>query len=406
MKKYIYILFLLCSFFGKSQLSESALKALFDEQLTAVLASSYVNTNPLSASNTNGALQQHYYMSWMLDAVIRAWQATGDIVYFNHAKTWLDNVMGNSITLSTGGAIGYEGYPMDPSMAGPALYFETDGAELFEVYWVRHAAHLLWVLENSPNFVATNNLSSWKTSTLNWIEINFWEKWWQNSNAVPANRWIYRDYIQIASMGMVTAAYLDKLTNNSGFDYRTVWQNFAYNGIPGYSNATNDIREALIANTSVSTAYRWTKWLDGDAFEIDDTSHASDTVNALVSMYDLTLHFDIDDMNALTSTFRDVIMKNVIEYQYSQYIDGTGATLSQESVAMNGWHLLGRFDPAFQVLLENNLDENDDSQPDGALLLYNRRLLNGNPLYYPESNQEPPVIITNSSIMPLLINSH
>lgn len=362
------------------------LKSYFDAAFldaTTGSNSNEQNINPIFGSTTNGDAQQYYRLADWLNAMIYVWQATGEILYFNYAKTMIDNMISNAVLLAGGTNAGFMGWP---SAASYGAVRSVDGTNLWEIYSFRHVAYLLAILKDSPNFVSTQGLSTWYTDTLNFLEVNIAQKWRENN----INAHVYRSNLHLASHNMVIYFFLDYLTDNSDPIYREIWQNIAYAGMPNYPAPQNNIQYLLRGNADSKPALNltdnlaWYQNWQGTNTQKHDVNHAGDTVNNFYKLFLYNAHFTVADMNGIAQGMLDNVWVSYTSWTINEFVDGSGATQNLNQQGAQEYFVCGQFNETLQSNMEDNVQSEMSHFSFAGYLLYNRKIMNDASLFYPE----------------------
>jgi hypothetical protein len=380
MKRLILIIILFVSIKGNSQKTTAQLVTYAEESYTQALTGGDYFANPDIAFASNGDRQQYYYQAWWIREYTNLWQVTGDVAYVNKVKGWIDGMISNAVVIGAGGSNeGFLGWPSATGLGYDAPR-PIDGTSLWEGYSWRHVTTLLRIMKDSPDYRAIGTNQAWYDSVLAFTIANIWNKWAQN---IEGN--MYRVRAHIASHWMSIGASLDYITNNADPNYRIVWQSISHLGMSKYAAPANNIRSNLFYDTTFTDAYLWNQRWQGDIFEMQDSTHGTDTLGNIMELYRLGFYWTATDMASFASTYKNLTLLNPATFQTAQFIDGTGTTSTPPSENREGWQSLGLFDTALQVSLENGVQASDTYRPYAGSLAYNRFILDGNTLFFPET---------------------
>ena len=334
----------------------------------------------LRYSLTDGSQQQYYYMNWNLTGAISAWQATGNIAYFNDAKQVVDNTISKTKTININGE-SYLGWP-EPN--------HTNGFELWDSMYWKEVATLLRIMHQSPSFIGPHR--TWFYSVLDFTEKNIWERY--VAKGEDGNQYGYAadDTSHWARIAMELYVITGKQK------YKTFFDNVSFKGctcpetMKGHS-----IRDQIFDNNSVTPtasniSWTWGKTTSG---EVPDAPHVSAVVQFIALAAENRMYWNqgsnSDDIEKWVSTFDNVVWTDNSPAKGSFYIDGTG-TKDSYALSVGAQAILGRFDTDFQVRMENNiLDHVWNKSMIAGLLLLNRKILNDGAPVYPENYNNPDI---------------
>lgn len=354
---------------------------------------------------SSGAFQEYYYGDFFFEANLKAWQATGDIKYFNRMKGWIDDMMRSAIVINEGSGAGCKGW-LTTDIEKYGIYAKRSGQHLWEYYTWRHVAQLLRIIHQSPLFKKKTEAiaSNWYNNVLNFIEVNIWEKWHDFFPDV-----FYRNIAHIATHSMAISHELYIITNENR--YKKAYEAISHKGMPNWDGSRNSFRNILELNPNTPSAYVWQwHWNKADGTNsvqprMQDTTHSDAIISNLLMLWEQGNHWTDDDMLKFTSAWQNVIYEGigVTDFSFWWNIDGTspndgftpqkyiGKRVPQFKLQIQGWLLLGQFDATLQLNMENNVKDKQHKQPYSGFLAYNRKLLNdGRPVYpefyYPVNN--------------------
>lgn len=314
-------------------------KELFDNQ---TLEDDYQLA--LSLSDNLGDL---YYLD--VSPYVYMFQVTGEESYMEFAMQLFKNRIDNSVLASEVFNPNYDQSFTDQYYTwicnGNGVTKQCQGltgeVSLNETRAMRTVARMLWVLSKSPTFLAKGNNRQRYENMLEWYIKNIWDKWTSRGSGH-----IYRSRTHMASHWAQIAWFLNKITGDSGYrKYYIGWSSGFSEGQFEGESMRKQLRDVTISG---NRGYIWHgKW--GTMTGTNDISHANAEVELMVLGAEMNDYWTTEDMNALITTFEELIFVSNNYKDSSYYIDGsgTGAALWDQ-----GWVQLGRFSENFQNKLE------------------------------------------------------
>jgi len=378
-KKYVVgltIMILLSCLTVSGQKTVAQLKAEFE----IAYAHSEGRSEMLQYSLSDGSQQQYYYMNWNLTGVISAWQATGNITYFNDAKRVVDNTISNAKNMSVNGE-SYLGWP-EPN--------HPTGFEVWDLMYWKEVATFLRIVHQSPNFIASKR--AWFDSVVAFTERNIWERY--VAKAEDGNLYSYESDGTSHSARIAMELYI--ITGKQ--KYKTFFENASFRGCTCPETMKgSSIRGQIFDNNSVvpvANNISWT-WGQTTSGEVPDVPHMTAVVQFIALAAENGMYWNqgsnSDDIEKWVSTFNNVVWTEDSPSKGSFYVDGSGR-MDNSALSQGAQAILGRFDSDFQVRMENNiLDHVWNKSMIAGLLLLNRKILNDGAPVYPENYDNPDI---------------
>ena len=332
----------------------------------------------LQYSLSDGSQQQYYYMNWNLTGAISAWQATGDIAYFNDAKQVVDNTISNTKNISINGE-SYLGWP-EPN--------HPTGFELWDLMYWKEVATFLRIVHQSPSFIGSQR--AWFDSVVAFTERNIWDRY--VAKAEDGNLYSYEPDGTSHSARIAMELYI--ITGKQ--KYKTFFENASFRGCACPETMKgNSIRDQIFDNNSVvpvANNISWT-WGQTTTGQVPDVPHMTAVVQFIALAAENDMYWNqgsnSDDIEKWVSTFNNVVWTEDSPSKGSFYIDGSGR-MDNYALSQGAQAILGRFDSDFQVRMENNiLDHVWNKSMIAGLLLLNRKILNDGAPVYPENYDNP-----------------
>lgn len=365
---------LLCPIFSVGQKTFAELKTEYD----VVYAQNEGRSEMIQYSLSDGDHQEYYYMNWNLTGVISAWQATGDISYFNDAKLVVDNTISKTKNITINGET-YLGWP-EPG--------HSTGFELWDSMYWKEVATFLRIIHQSPNFIGSQR--EWFDSVLAFTERNIWDRY--EAKGSDGNLYSYKpgDTSHWARIAMELYIITGKQK------YKTFFDNVSFNGCTCPETLKgSSFRSQLFNNTSViptANNISWT-WGQTTSGEVPDVPHLAALVQFIALAAENGMYWNQganqNDIAKWVSTFNNVVWTDNQPIKGSYYADGTGEK-NNYPISQGVQAILGRFDSEFQVRMENYLLQDVFNRPMIAgLLLLNRKILDDGSPVYPENYTNP-----------------
>ncbi|MEO9479091.1 MAG: Ig-like domain-containing protein [Maribacter dokdonensis] len=340
-------------------------KALFDNQ-----TEEDQRQIALSLSGDGGDL---YYLD--VSPYVYMFQATNEDTYMDFAVNLFQNVIStaNDGKIKNDGFLGW----IDSTIGITTGVAVNNGTEvsLAEGRGMRTVARMLWVLSKSSRYLNKGNNRQHYNEMLDWFQEHVWNKWYSRG----LNN-LYRSRTHMSSHWGQIAWFLHGITGEE--KYREIylgWSSGIHTGEFVGMSMRGQLRDIDISGKK---GYIWnSSW--GIKTGVNDVSHANAEVELMILGAEMNDYWTLDDMNALITTFDNLIFVSNDWDNSSTYIDGSG---KEAALWDQGWVQLGRFSEELQNKLENA-----DILPTYyyyqkvriANLAYNQAYLEQN-LFYPE----------------------
>lgn len=350
-------------FFVTAQKTVATLKAEFD---AITLETSYQQA--LASSGDGSDL---YYVDPA--RYIKMFQATGQDSYADTAVDIIERAIASSINV----AGGYKGWPDDNSGVDPTGVGVNDGSELAlpeSRGFGRNTAYTLWVLSNSPTYLAKGTNQAKYNTILAFLKTNLWEKWYTRGIGN-----LYRSHVHMMSHWAQIGWCLNEIEPNA--QYRKVFDDFNTNVSAGSFNGSMRGNLRTVALTG-GNGYVWAGAF-GSTSGRTDTSHANAEIELIMLAAENDDYWNATDIANFVRTADQRILKSASQSAY--WVDGTQVSNSQW--LDEGWIGVGRFNAALALRFEGQdaTDAYRTKQRQKAEQAYNRAYIN-NSLYYPESD--------------------
>ena len=305
--------------------------------------------------------QEYYFLGYYVDGLVSIWRATGNNSYLDTALDIIDKTIDDSVSVGDG----YLGWP------------SADGKEvpLWDSFYWRFVTTLTRVMHQSPNLRSSSKYQNAYVRLLDFSEKHIWERYERNKKDN-----FYRINTHMASHWARIGMELYLITNKQ--KYKDVFEEISFGPMP---YRPSNLRQQLRYNTNVPSAYVWnSNWEDTN---IQDTSHAGAIISFWVEAYDNEMYWDRDDIDALISTFNDVVCKTELT-EAREFVDGTGR-LNTNQTTLHEWMNLGRYNQTIQNKIRAHYDARSSLgyvglQPVGIAAL-NAKILADGRAYYPEN---------------------
>jgi hypothetical protein len=299
---------------------------------------------PMSRSRDS---QDHYDLSYTLDANVAMFRATGGLRYLDRSLAYIDNVASSSVTSSSlpGSRFKdhYHGWPSSKSGEG------GDEVPLYESYFWRYATQLLVAMRQSPKVYATARYRSVHDRLLSFAEVDIFEKWYSRG----AGETIFRDRTHMASHWALIALNLGQLTGDAGRRAR-------YKQV--HDTISAELRNQMKRNPVEPTAYFWSDVWGSTRRPGQDVGHGNGVMAYVVEARDRGLVWNAADMSAFGALLGKVIWPRGTTYR--EFVDGTG---SDNGWIADGFVKLGRYDANLQHRLDSYQVVNDQFAANMAL---------------------------------------
>tara|TARA_R110002050_G_scaffold23654_4_gene63275 strand:- start:6791 stop:8278 length:1488 start_codon:yes stop_codon:yes gene_type:complete len=307
-------------------------KALFDNQ-----TEEDQRQIALSLSGDGGDL---YYLD--VSPYVYMFQVTNEDTYMDFAVSLFQNVINtaNDAKIKNDGFLGW----IDSTIGITNGVRVNDGTEvsLAEGRGMRTVARMLWVLSKSPEYLNKGNNRQQYNEMLDWFQEHVWNKWYSRG----LNN-LYRSRTHMSSHWGQIAWFLHGITGEE--KYREIylgWSSGIHSGEFAGMSMRGQLRDIDISGEK---GYIWnSSW--GSKTGVNDVSHANAEVELMVLGAEMNDYWTLDDMNALITTFDNLIFVSNDWDNSTNYIDGSGR---EAALWDQGWVQLGRFSEELQRKLEN-----------------------------------------------------
>jgi hypothetical protein len=294
----------------------------------------------------------HYELSYSLDALTAAYQATGEVDYLHDALTIVQNVMASARPSSS-----LRGSEYRDSFRGWASA-EEDGDEvpLYESYFWRYATSLLRVIHETPRLDGDAAVQRRYAAVLAFARRHIVQKW--VSRGAGTN--IYRSRTHMAAHWAMIAANLSVLTTDRSLlaQYRRIITSIDRQ-LPNYPSS---LRRQLRPNPKDRNAYFWSDVWGASSRPGQDVSHGSGVIAYVVTAHDLGIDWTQQDIARFVELLDRVVWPR--ENRVTEFVDGSG---TGNGWLADGWVKLGRYDADLQRRLERHGVQNDQFLANGAL---------------------------------------
>ena len=332
--------------------------------------------------------QGHYYMAWLFEGLLQAWQATGNPRLFEDLKQVVDTLRSTSVNLN-GKSEGFQGWPAGGN------YYQENGVTLYDSYAWRFIFTFFRVIDQSPSLKKDH--SKWYEENLNWAIKNIWIRF-ENQGI---QHYIYREnpYMTVHWGRIAMELYL--ITSER--KYLKIFENISYKGIPGKLQNGQHILNRFKPNPAKESALDFSPDWSSDASGTTDAGHFSDVVSFITNAIENKMYWHTQKerlVPGIISTYRDVVWDDKINMTGHGYLNGTSdssgyAMYGRTPISQGAQLNLGRFDKSFQELLEKYYTPKANTFNKvllAGILLNNRVILEkGKPAYpevYPYSTEE------------------
>lgn len=226
---------------------------------------------------------------------------------------------------------------------------------LFESYSFFYITQFLYILQENGWKEKSAINKQWWENTLNFIEKNEWEKWYERSYNSKGNHYwgFLRSRTHMGSHWAGIAMYLSKMSRNA--DKLRQYEELRKQ----YDILLN---RNLKLNLNVPSAYVWNSTYDNtegtDAIKQDhsimqDVSHGNHVVTYVIASYELdSTVWRRGDISKLCSTFKNVIYNKSTNI-FADNVDGTidNSRPGWGSFVADGWSKLSKYDVEIEVIL-------------------------------------------------------
>jgi hypothetical protein len=236
-----------------------------------------------------------------LDAVLAMFEATDSVAYLNDAIVLTNNVVNRAqVTKNIHGNLStfkdnYKGWTVDVSGSDTMLF--NHETVLSEVYFFQNVCRLLKDIHNNDDFYTIKKYKNFYITTLNFIEINIWNKWENRGVRMQKDKYFYLflSRTHMACHWAYIAADLSFLTDskarrNSYITFVNLYNSKLENNFYRYDKYIS-----------------WNQTWDNQNITkiIQDVSHANLVVAYIIEASDLGLWKDSDAIVRIINTVKD-----------------------------------------------------------------------------------------------------
>lgn len=291
-------------------------------------------------------------LSYGLDAILAMYETTDSICYIDDAITITNNnikrsqvtdlIPGNRFKFKDS----YRGWIEDGTDTSSVVYHTE--TELSEIYFYQYVSRLLKDIHNNRKLYKNERYRNFYNRTLDFIEINIWDKWESRGEKFNTNKYYYfsLDRSHMASHWTYTAAELYFLTKSEK-------RKSAY---LAFVNLYNSDLESNFHKYDKYISWNQT-WYGVNHIGgiIQDVSHGNLVVSYIVEAYDLGLWKDSDAVQRIVNTLKDKLW-DPQDCLFRDNIDGTMFELGNKgsvgSFQGDGFVKLTRYDKSLFSIYE------------------------------------------------------
>lgn len=286
-----------------------------------------------------------------------------DLNYIEYQRSLIDNIIKSSqkssvIINNNSYNDGFNGWV---SLTKNKSYHKE--VVLYESYSFFYITQFLYILKENGWVHQSKTNKDWWIETLQFIEKNEWEKWFERSNqAKHKYYWAFlRGRTHMGSHWAGVALYLSKMTTDPQIKRQCEKLQKDYDLL---------LKRNFKPNPYFPSAYVWNSTYDNtqgtDATEtklgiIQDVSHGNHVVSYIVAAYELgDKDWTKEDIYSLCNTFKLVIY-NKDANTFADNVDGS-ADLNRPgwgNFIADGWSKLSRYDKDIQEIFLKTLDKKE-----------------------------------------------
>jgi hypothetical protein len=283
----------------------------------------------------------HYEASYVVDANVAMFRATGEDRYLDRALEYVENVMGSARESSSLRGSRYRDRYLGWASQRADLDSPGDEIPLYESYFWRYATAVLPVMRETPAVYGDPGYRTRFDRLLRFAEVDVFEKWFSRG----AGDTIYRERTHMAAHWALIALHLLPLTADEARRgrYREVVDTVD-RGLAG-----GGLRGQLRRHPVEPTAYFWSDVWGSARRPGQDVSHGNGVMAYVTEAHDRGTAWTGADMAAFAALLTTVIWPGGETYR--AFVDGTG---SDNGWFSDGFVKLGRFDAAVQRRLEDH----------------------------------------------------
>jgi hypothetical protein len=294
----------------------------------------------------------HYNVSYSLDALTAAYQATGDVDYLDDALTIVQNVMASARPSSS-----LRGSEYRDSFRGWASARENGNeVPLYESYFWRYATSLLEVIHQARRLDGDADVQQRYAAALAFARRDIVQKWLRRG----AGDNIFRSRTHMAAHWAMIAANLSVLTTDRSL--RAQYLRIVTSIDRMLPNYPSSLRRQLRPNPKDRNAYFWSDVWGSTSRPGQDVGHGSGVVAYVVTAHDLGIEWTQRDIARFVELLDRVVWPR--EDRVTEFVDGSG---TGNGWLADGWVKLGRYDADLQRRLERHGVQNDQFLANGAL---------------------------------------
>jgi len=292
---------------------------------------------------TSGDSWDHYNVSYVVDANVAIFRATGDTRYLDRALEYVENVVATARPSSSfkGSQFHdrYQGWVSNRS----DLDHPGDEIPLYESYFWRYGTALLVAMKENGRVHQNPGYQTRYQRLLNFAEVNVFEKWY--SRGPLAN--IYRERTHLAAHWSLIALNLAQITTDPS--RRSRYFGVVDNIDLHLPDEDSSLRRQMRRNPVDPHAYFWSDEWGSARRPGQDVSHGNGVMAYVVEATDRGRNWTTEDMAAFGMLLTKVIWPG--DHTYREFVDGTG---SDNGWFSDGFVKLGRFDATVQKRLETH----------------------------------------------------
>lgn len=295
----------------------------------------------------------HYSLSYSVDSLTVAYQATGNRAYLDDALRLVENVVASARPSRS-----LPGSDFKDGFRGWASAQESgDEVPLYESYFWRYATSLLAVIHETPRLADDAAIQSRYRALLAFAERHVAQKWLERG----ARDSIFRSRTHMAAHWALIGLNLAELTADG--ERRSQYRGIASaidRGMPNNGGAS--LREQLQPNPRDGAAYYWSDVWGTASRPGQDVSHGSGVISYMVAAQQRGGEWTATDITRFVRLLDAVVWPRA--GLVTEYVDGSGVS---NGWLADGWVKLGRFDPDLQRRLERHTVQNGQFLANGAM---------------------------------------
>lgn len=308
----------------------------WDKRFRSALANEHKKNLGLATSANSF---KHYQLAYAIDGLGAQFEVTGNVDYLGQALLYIREVMTSAVRSSTMEKSSYRDDFMGwGARDHPNPSIDGDEYPLFESYFWRYVARLLRVMKESGITEENPSIKKAYDHVLAFLEVQIFDKWHQRG---PNH--IYRSRTHMASHWSYISLQLLHLTEDAARQSKARVIIDEINEM---------LRGKMESHPEVAGGYFWDSVWDTSSYPGQDVAHGNAVVAYIVEAFELGEGWSLDDINALSLTFSEVIWRIDDDgIEYAEFVDGSGEGTGWFS---DGFIKLGRFDDTIQKRLESH----------------------------------------------------